>query len=666
MLQSPWRLGVETDYVASTSQAPSPSSTGLSEAEPGAAASGVQAPGPIEGRPTHPAKWSGTNVSSVNLWRRSHPHPEIQVRVASSPGSGCDVAHDTPRIGNIMSVLPHVSAARMLRKLASVLSLALLASPLAAQRVEVSFPSGVMAKPVTGRVILIVARDSTPEPRFRAGSYGGTQPFYGLDVSALAPGAVAVIDSTTSAYPMNLAQLPPGDYFVQAVLNVYTQFHRADGHVIWAHMDQWEGQQWNRSPGNLVSDVRRVRVDAGKPLNVKLTLDHVIPPVAVPPDTKWVKRVKIQSKLLSEFWGQPMYIGATILLPAGYDENPGMRYPTVYQQGHFSLAPAFGFTTDSTADYETQRDAIRARTDGREPGYDFYKSWKSEDFPRMLAVTWQHPTPYYDDSYAVNSANNGPYADALLTELVPYIESHFRAIPQPYARTLTGGSTGGWESIALQVLHPDFFNGTWTLYPDPVDFRSLQMVNAYEDTSAFVPNGNDWVVTPRYMSRTTSGQPQTTQRDLSRIEAVLGSKERSGQQFNAWDAAWSPVGADGYPRPLWDKTTGTMDREVADHWRDNFDLRHYMEVNWSTLGPKLAGKLNVYVGDMDNYYLNLAVYQLEDFLKGTTNPRSDALFEYGRPMKGHGWQPMSNAELIRIMARHIAASAPTAMDDATP
>ena len=540
---------------------------------------------------------------------------------------------------------------------------AVIASSTSAQSFEVSFPSSLRATPVTGRVILVVARDSAPEPRFRAGSYGGTQPFYGLDVSNLAPGAAVAIDSSAASYPVNLTQLPAGDYYVQAVLNVYTEFHRADGHTIWAHMDQWEGQQWNRSPGNMVSDVRRVHIDPAAPSAVQIALTRVLPPITVPEDTRWVKHVKIQSKLLSAFWGSPMYIGATILLPKDYDSHPSAHYPVIYSQGHFSLSPAFGFTTDSGANYATQRTMLRARTDGREPGFDFYKSWTAKDFPRMIAVTFQHPTPYYDDSYAVNSANNGPYADALLTELVPYIESHFRAIPQPYARVLTGGSTGGWESIALQVLHPDFFNGTWTLYPDPVDFRSLQMVNAYSDTSAFVANGSPWVVTPRYMSRSSEGQPETTQRDLSKIESVLGGHERSGQQFNAWDAAWGPVGADGYPRPLWSKRSGTIDRDVANYWRDHdFDLSYYLKKNWATVGPKLAGKLNVYVGDMDNYYLNLAVYQLQDVLRATTAPKSDAVFEYGRPMKGHGWQPMSNADLVRMMDKRITGSAPNGAD----
>ncbi|HEY5086805.1 MAG TPA: alpha/beta hydrolase-fold protein [Gemmatimonadaceae bacterium] len=566
----------------------------------------------------------------------------------------------------MLSLLP---TRRFIRARALPVCLALLgasaatAATASAQRIEVSFPSSLRATPVTGHIILVVARDSAPEPRFRAGGYGGTQPFFGLDVSGLAPGVAAVIDASTPAYPISLARFPAGDYYVQAVLNVYTEFHRADGHVIWAHMDQWEGQQWNRSPGNLVSDVHRVHVDPRTPLDMKISFTRVLPPVTVPPDTKWVKHIKIQSKLLSAFWGHPMFIGATILLPRDYDSHPAAHYPTIYQQDHFSLAPAFGFAPDSEPNYAAQRTMLRQRTDGREPGFDFYKSWTSNDFPRMIAVKFQHPTPYYDDSYAVNSANNGPYADALLTELVPYIEAHVRAIPEPYARVLTGGSTGGWESIALQVLHPDFFNGTWTFYPDPVDFRSLQMVDAYSDTSAFAPNGNGWVITPRYMSRTSQGQTETTQRDLSKIESVLGSHERSGQQFNAWDAAWGPAGTDGYPRPLWNKTTGTIDPMVAAYWRDHdFDLRDYLAKNWATEGPKLTGKLHVYVGDMDNYYLNLAVYQLNTFLENTTAPRSDAVFQYGRPMKGHGWQPMSDAELVRMMAKHVTEAAPRTAD----
>src|SRR6202043_214203 len=138
-------------------------------------------------------------------------------------------------------------------------------------------------------------------------------------------------------------------------------------------------------------------------------------------------------------------------------------------------------------------------------GPDLYQRWTLAGFPRMIVVTFQHPTVYFDDSYAVNSANNGPYGDAIMNELIPYVESHFRIIKKPYARVLTGGSTGGWESLALQLFHPDFFGGTWTLCPDPVDFRRYQLVDIYKDENAFVigpgyipdRTPEDWVSPPQ-------------------------------------------------------------------------------------------------------------------------------------------------------------------------
>jgi len=530
---------------------------------------------------------------------------------------------------------------------------------LAAQRFEVSFPAAAHAEPITGRVFVFVSRDSTPEPRFQAGGYSASVPFFGVDVHALRPGQPAVIDAGILGFPLtSLEDLPAGDYWVQALVNVYTEFQRSDGHTIWAHMDQWEGQHFTRSPGNLLSGVARVRLDPKAGFTVRLTTDRVIPPVEIPVDTKWVKHVKIQSDLLTEFWGHPMYLGATVLLPRGYEEDPDATYPTIYVQGHFNLRPPFGFDPDGTPESPEAKAARLERT-AREPGYEFAQAWMADDMPRMIAVTFQHPTPYYDDSYAVNSANNGPYGDALLQELIPFLEAHFRMTPQPWARLLTGGSTGGWESLALQVFHPKFFGGTWTLYPDPVDFRNYQLTDAYADTSAFVPNESGWWVPERFMMRDTGGQPYTTMRQLSQLEAVLGSHGRSAQQMNAWDAAYGPVGDDGYPRELWDKRTGHIDPEVAAYMRDEgYDLRAYLEKNWPTVGPDLADKIHVYVGDMDNFYLNLAVYRLEDFFEQTSDPHVEGTFEYGRPMKPHGWQPFTNAELVRMMDAHVRKHRP--------
>ena len=193
--------------------------------------------------------------------------------------------------------------------------------------------------------------------------------------------------------------------------------------------------------------------------------------------------MKIQSDLLTEFWGEPVDIGATLLLPAGNDDHPDVQYPAIYVQGHFSLAAPFGFFTSPVVETERAREQRLLR--GVETGYELFQSWTAHDFPRLVAVTFQHPTPYFDDSYAVNSANNGPYADALMTELIPSLEEQFRFIPGGYARLLTGGSTGGYEALALQVNYPRDFAGAWIFYPDPVDFRRLFTINIYEDHNTF-------------------------------------------------------------------------------------------------------------------------------------------------------------------------------------
>jgi hypothetical protein len=550
-----------------------------------------------------------------------------------------------------------------------------------ALRFEIEIAPGVRAEPVTGRVLLMIARDTLVcadrayagepcsgmvrrEPRQQGGAWETSVPIFGVDVEQLSTGGSAVIDATTVGYPPEtLGDLPSGEYYVQAVLNVYTRFQRADGHTVWLHADQWEGQQFNASPGNLVSPVQRVRLDREQGYTVKLSLSRVLPPVVVPPDDDEVKRIRIQSRLLTEFWGQPMYLGAVVLLPRGYDAHPDVHYPVVYLQGHFSLAPPLGHTHSDSPETPGQR---RVRTaHNRETRLELSRAWDGPGFPRMLAVTFQHPTPYYDDSYAVNSANNGPYGNAIMTELIPEIERRFRIIRQPYARVLNGGSTGGWEALALQVQHPEFFGGTWPMYPDPVDFRSYGLLNIYADTNAFVAPHHEWLVPERFWMRDHwqhgdwDGQPTVTMRAMSRLERVLGTRGRSAEQLAVWEAVYGPVGDDGYFKPLFDKTTGTIDRNVAEYMRDHgYDLTEYLRRSWPRIGRHLVGKLHISVGEMDEFYLNNAVYRLEEFLESTKDPYYAGTFSYGRPKKSHGWQPKSTADMLRDMAAHIAKNAP--------
>jgi len=522
---------------------------------------------------------------------------------------------------------------------------------------EVSFPASAHTGAITGRVFVVVSTKDKPEPRLQAGNWGDSGPFFGVDVNALTPEQSAVIDASMPGSPVrSLREIPAGDYYVQALVNIYTEFHRADGHTVWLHMDQWEGQHFNRSPGNLYSEVQKVHLDPAAGYDIKLSLTKVIPPVEVPADTPWVKHIKIQSEMLTKFWGHPMFIGAIVLLPKGYEEHPNAHYLVIYEHSHFSLRNPLGFTTESPAIPAEMR--ARMADLNRETGPEFSQMWMGDNFPRVIAVTFQHPTPYYDDSYAVNSVNNGPYGDALVKEMIPYLEAHFRMIAKPYARVLTGGSTGGWESLGVQVFYPDFFGGTWTLYPDSIDFRRYGTVNAYEDDNAFFEPGHTWVQVPRYIMRTSEGQDEITIQQFSQMEDVLGSHNRSGEQIEIWDAAYGPIGDDGYPKPLWDKKTGKIDHSVAIYMRDHgYDLSYNIRTNWATLGPKLKGKIHVYVGDMDNFYLNLAVYKLEEEMKKLTNPGCDCDFQYGRPMKGHGWQPTTTANLVKWMAEHVEKNA---------
>jgi hypothetical protein len=496
----------------------------------------------------------------------------------------------------------------------------------------VTYPAARTAGPLDGRLLVLLSTDSTAEPRFAISDGPGTQLVFGVDVEAWRAGIEAVVDGRAFGYPLrSLAAVPPGRYRVQALLNRYETFRRKDGHVVSLPPDRGEGQQWNRKPGNLYSTPRWVTLEAGG-APIRLELDQEIPPIPDPPETRYVKHERIQSRLLTEFWGRPMYLGAHVLLPEGFDTHPDARYPLVVNHGHFPYD--FGGFRPEPPDTTTPcQYSARFRLDcynhiEEEHAHQFYRDWTGPGFPRVLLIEVQHPTPYYDDSYAVNSENNGPYGDAIMRELIPHIERKYRGIGQGWARFTYGGSTGGWEAMAVQVFYPDEFNGAWVACPDPIDFRAYTVVNLYEDENAYYLTSR-WKRTPRPGMRDWQGHVSATLEETNHRELALGTKGRSGDQWDIWEAVYSPVGPDGYPKPIWDKLTGTIDRDVAAYWREHYDLSHIIVRDWATLGPKLRGKLHIYVGDMDNYYLNNAVYLMEERLEALTDPPADAEVDYG-------------------------------------
>jgi putative esterase len=533
----------------------------------------------------------------------------------------------------------------------------------ASPRFEVSFPGSIRNEPADGRIFVIFAREREPEPRLQFGKDGEqyrSTPFFGEDVEGLAPGKPVTIGEASEGYPVaRLVDLPAGEYFVQAFLNLYTTFPRSDGHIVKLHMDQWEGQVIQTSPGNLYSEVRKIRYDPARPETVRLSLEKKIPAVEIPRDTPYVKRIRFQSPLLTKFWGKPMFVGATVLLPRDYEKEPGVFYPVNYEQGHFSLeAPGgFGETAAPPAGASArEREIARARE-------EFTRAWLSAGFPRMLYVTFQHPTPYYDDSYAVDSPNNGPYGQVVMTELIPYIETHFRAIRQPWARILSGGSTGGWEALALQVFHPDDFGGTFAACPDPVDFHAFQIVNIYEWDNAW-HRDTGFLRVPLPGERNSEGVVLSLMEQQLKYERTLGPGGKSGEDWDCWQAVFGPVGKNGYFQPLFDPKTGTIDKTVAAYWKEHSDLTAYLQKHWGEIGSKLAGKLHITAGEMDTYYLNNAVHRLEDFLKTTSNPPWGGTILYG-PRKPHCWPgPLSLPERIKRMAEHAASRAPKDADRA--
>ncbi len=495
---------------------------------------------------------------------------------------------------------------------------------------SISFPGDTA---YDGRLLVMLSSEESGEPRFQISDGLGTQLVFGKDVENWSAGEAETIGDEAYGYPLeSLSQVPAGTYTVQALLNRYDTFRRGDGHTVKMPADRGEGQQWNRKPGNLYSSPRRIKFDPENPAAIALELDQVIPPIEPPEDTKYVKHIKIRSELLSDFWGRDMYLGAHVLLPEGWAENTDVKYPLAIMHGHFPYDFG-GWRTEPPDLDEPCQFSSRFGIDcynhiQQQEAYDFYKTWTGPDFPRVIAITIQHANPFYDDSYAVNSENVGPYGDAITYELIPYIEETFRGIGEGWARFTYGGSTGGWEALAVQVKYPDEYNGCYAACPDPIDFRAYCLVNIYEDENAyFYDSGFKTLERPGH--RDSLGQISATVRDMNLKELALGDKGRSGQQWDIWEAVYSPVGPDGYPKRLWDKKTGKIDPAVAEYWKENYDLAWILKRDWETLGPRLEGKIHIYCGDMDNYYLNNAVYLMESFLNETSAPYYDGEVDYG-------------------------------------
>jgi len=499
-------------------------------------------------------------------------------------------------------------------------------SPPVALRFEVTLGRGLVAasggppqqqaQPRSGRLLVVLGHAGAQDPRLTVGLTGKNAPaVLGRDVVNLAPGAAALLDDHAAIFPIdNLRQLQPATYAVQALLHTNPDLNVPN------------------APGDLYSAATTVRLDPAAGGTISLELAHVVPEETLPPDSNLVKYLKIRSKLLSDFHGRPIDLRAGVVLPRDFTGQPERHYPVRVHIG------GYGARFTEVGPMMT-------------PGSGFHRAWMAGDTPPMILIHLDGAGPL-GDPYQVDSANHGPYGAAITRELIPAVEARFRGIGQGHARVLDGGSTGGWVALALQIFYPEFFNGAWAFCPDSVDFRSFELVNIYDDDNSYI-NRHGF---ERPAARDVSGEVRFTMRHECQLENVLGrgdSWTSSGGQCGAWNATYGSKGKGGRPVPLWDPVTGAIDHQAAEHWK-RYDLRHVLETNWTRLGPILKGKLHIWVGEADDFFLNNAVHRLDAFLSRAQPPYEGSI-SFG-PGQGHHWMGISQSAMIEQMKARTAAA----------
>ena len=476
-----------------------------------------------------------------------------------------------------------------------------LAVPVRAEPLEfqLTFDAKARATPFTGRVHVLLTNSRRTEPP-GGPSWFRPEPAYALDVRDWKPGDTLTIGKNALAYPTPLDKLENKSYWVMAVMDL-DQGYRSFG----------------AAPGNIYSKSISVNGDPATAGPVKIVLNQVVKERPFP-ETDRVKLVEIDSKLLSEFYHRPTKMRAAVVLPKSYEEKPDQRYPVVYE------IPGFG---------GDHRMALRMATG-------------TNDRTEVAGVEMIHvvldPGCRTGHHVFADSENNGPCGEALIKELIPAIETKYRAVGKPGGRLLTGHSSGGWSSLWLQVTYPDFFGGVWSTAPDPVDFRDFQRINVYKPgTNMFTDDEGK----RRPLAR-QGGKPVLYYKPFSDMEDLIGH----GGQLPSFEAVFSPRGADGQPRKLWDRKTGKIDPEIAKAW-EKYDIRLVLERNWKTLAPKLAGKLHVYMGGEDTFYLDGATALLKASLAKLGSDAKVEIF----PGKDHG--TLMDKAMRQRIAKEMAAAA---------
>jgi S-formylglutathione hydrolase FrmB len=433
------------------------------------------------------------------------------------------------------------------------------------------------ARAVSGRLLILVEpgtklEDIEVNEIHPAGVYVAAK-----DVNYWKPGESVDVDVDNIAYPAGFSSLATGDYVAQAVLDTAHKF-----------------AYYGRVPGDLESAPTALQHwTPGQGTGPRLTLSQIVQPTT----RNWLspqltaserqgaidstKPFDFTSPSLSSFWGRSMHIRAWVVVPPGYKDHPKQHYPTVY------WTHGFGGTLNRIHPFASM----------------VYQRTAQGKMPPMIWVLLDESSPRGTHEFA-DSVNNGPWGTALMAEAIPALERQYRMDAKPSGRLLNGHSSGGWATLWLQVTYPKSFGGTWSTSPDPSDFHDFTGINLYAPhANAYTkPDGSPYPLVR------DKGKVQATFQQLTQLEDVLGPY---GGQISSFDWVFSPRGPGGRPEPMFNHATGAVDPTVVAYWQQHYDIAYRIKQQWPTIGRDLRGKVHLYVGTADTFYLDGAAHRLD-------------------------------------------------------
>ncbi|WP_066406241.1 alpha/beta hydrolase-fold protein [Flavisolibacter tropicus] len=407
---------------------------------------------------------------------------------------------------------------------------------------------------LTGRLLLFTTTDTVKgvpdQPNYK-------QPVFAVNVTNWKKDSVLVIDQQAEAFSTHLQDLPTGYYKIAAFMDAHPE--ERGGYNV--------GNVYSRK--NALLHIKTEGVN-----EAHLYMDGQIKPRPFKENDS-LKLLELKSSLLSSFHHKDVFVKGAVILPAGYDANSTQTYPVVY------IIPGWGGTHfDAMSSGPRKRYGIGMG----QPKIYVYLNPETQ-------------TPWGLHAF-VDSRVNGPWGKALVNEVIPYIQKNYHGTTSPNQTFVMGQSSGGYPSLWLLLNYPKAFGGGWAISPDPVDFSNFSGIDFYAKDVNFYTY-NDGTLVPYDMRK---GQAQGTMKQNIQIELF---SDDGGQQVS-FEAEYGKLGTNGRPQPLFDRITGRIDKQVLANWKV-YDMGLFIQKHWKKMDKDLKGKIHVYAGAEDNFFLNKSV-----------------------------------------------------------